>query len=306
MTQGDLWIDTIRKQLYFYDGESTILAGPAYTKLKETGFFVEEISGTDSVTYKIIKLYIDEHLIAIISNDSFTPAEIIPEYSGDIMPGWNPSDIATEFKLYVPVHQADVLVTPDGLSTRNTDDFMSTSEDSTTSGQITILNDMPLMLGTSNSTEINASISQFEIKSNYANQETRITLKNNSGLVPGLYLKAGSSSSTHRAGLWTDSPTTNFDVAGNAKVTGTLTVSQLAFSGTGAITLNSNNDLTLQATGWINLNSLTVLPKFTKSALQSYLAPTASIAFCTNGTGGASPVWFDGTNWISFKTNAAI
>lgn len=306
MTPGDLWVDTERKQLYFYDGESTILAGPPFANQKETGFIIEEIADNTGTIHTIIKLYIEEHLLGIISKDTFTPQTAIPEYSGDVNAGFTVGTYV-DFKLNMTCAVAEALLTPDGLHTMTTDDFVTTTDDATLLGQITFASTEPIVIGSASSNDISSSTSVFEIASNYSGQEVYLTLKNSTGVVPGLYLKPGATASQHKAGIFTDEPTTNFDVVGDALITGTLTVEELTFSGSGPISLHSNNDLSLSASGWINLNSLTTLPRYSTAQLLSFIGmPAGTIAYCTDAAGGACPVFYTGASWLRFSNNVAI
>ncbi|CAB4241750.1 hypothetical protein UFOVP71_288 [uncultured Caudovirales phage] len=86
-----------------------------------------------------------------------------------------------------------------------------------------------------------------------------------------------------------------------------LTVQNVTFSGVGAVALNSNNDLNINAVGTINLGSITALPGKTRTQLAGITSvPAGSIAYCSNATGGACPVWFNGTSWLKLSDNGAI
>jgi hypothetical protein len=291
MTPGDIWVDTLNKRLYFYDGESTILAGPKPYDDHITGFYIEEVAGTDTLNHTVIKIYILEELFGIFSTDEFTPSEVIAGYptteedfNGNIItvslpvyPGFNPG-IVENLKFRVTASAAEALLDGSG-NPYYVEDFVTSNGDLTIDGTVTITDDNPLILGSVQSNSIDASVSQFQITSNYAGQEVSLVLKNDSGLTPGLYLKPGTGSDPDRAGIFTDSPTTNFDVIGSSLITGDLeaggaltvgdgaavtgdvgvtgdvvvtgsvTLNELLFSGTGPINLSSNNNLTFEAVG---------------------------------------------------------
>lgn len=69
ITQGDIWINSSSRQLYFNDGVETVLAGPQLPSV--TGFSVVTVYGTDQNPYVVIKIMIDTKLFAILSNDTF-------------------------------------------------------------------------------------------------------------------------------------------------------------------------------------------------------------------------------------------
>mgnify|MGYP005721573039 FL=1 len=73
MAQGDLWIDSDTGQLYFYNGSNSILVGPPGATGTTSGFTFDTILDSTDVSQNITKLSNDGSLIAIISEDTFTP-----------------------------------------------------------------------------------------------------------------------------------------------------------------------------------------------------------------------------------------
>ena len=216
---GDIWIDSSRQQLYFNDGISTKLAGPIYTSSQGvTGFNAEDIVDTVGVLHTILKLYVSQTLLGIFSKDSFTPGSVIPGFSGSISSGFNVSTLSG-VKFTVPTSQADALRAADGTS-RTAANFLSTLDDSATTGTISIQNAVPLVLGEGASTEINATTSIFQFKSNTSNQNFGVNLLSGSGLTTAFFINA----TTQRMGVYTELPTATLDVNGDARVRGNLTV----------------------------------------------------------------------------------
>lgn len=81
-----------------------------------------------------------------------------------------------------------------------------------------------------------------------------------------------------------------------------LYVDSVTFTGTGAINITSNNDLTFDALGQLSVKSPLHLPRYSQAELAS-LADVAAgaIAVCTDPLlGGERPVHFDGTTWRDF------
>lgn len=73
--QGDIWIDSRRKQLYFNDGVSTILAGPAWSTFQGiTGAEVVDITDTNDNPRTIILFKVGGVLLGIFSNTQFIPS----------------------------------------------------------------------------------------------------------------------------------------------------------------------------------------------------------------------------------------
>jgi hypothetical protein len=87
---GDLWFNDIDRQLYFFDGSTTILLGPTYSASQGlSGFKVETIADTLNQTRVVTYLYNNGTLLGIFSNDSFTPKNTIAGFAGSITPGFN-------------------------------------------------------------------------------------------------------------------------------------------------------------------------------------------------------------------------
>lgn len=84
LTQGELWIDSLRQQLYFNDGNETVLAGPIYTKAQGvSGFQSIDVVDVNQINHTVVFLYVASVLIGIFSQDTFTPLTQIVGWSGD-------------------------------------------------------------------------------------------------------------------------------------------------------------------------------------------------------------------------------
>lgn len=87
---GDLWFNNIDKQLYFYDGTSTILLGPAYSEAQGlSGLKIVSILDSLNQTRVVTYLYNNGTLLGIFSKDAFTPKAAIQGFNGSIQPGFN-------------------------------------------------------------------------------------------------------------------------------------------------------------------------------------------------------------------------
>lgn len=218
ISAGDVWIDSTRQQLYFNDGVSTKLAGPIWTAEQGiTGLTTSDVLDTVGVGHTVLTLSVGGTPIGLFSKDSFTPAAPIAGFSGSVVTGFNVGTLpGTKFN--VPVSQADSLLAADG-TTKTAANFLSTIDNSSTIGTVSIQNVIPLVLGEASSTEINVTNSLFQIKSNTANQNFGINLLS-TGLTTAFFINA----TTQRAGIYTDTPGATLDVNGDAIVRGSLTV----------------------------------------------------------------------------------
>jgi hypothetical protein len=79
--EGDLWWDTLSEQLYVYNGSQFILVGPKASQTVKTvaeeatvfdNLYVEGVSNPDDHTHLVLKTFVDNRVISIISNDEFT------------------------------------------------------------------------------------------------------------------------------------------------------------------------------------------------------------------------------------------
>ena len=219
ISAGDIWIDSGRQQLFFNDGYSTKLAGPTYTATQGvTGFVSEDVVDTVGVSHTLLMLYVAQSLIGIYSKDSFVPTTPIAGFSGTINIGFNVSTLSG-VKMHTPVTQADYLIAADGTF-RTAANFVSTTDNSSTTGTISIQNAIPLVLGQGSSTEINATTSIFQIKSNTANQNYGINLLSGTGLTTAFFINA----TTQRTGIYTSTPEATLDVNGGTIIRGNLQV----------------------------------------------------------------------------------
>lgn len=79
--EGDLWWDTLTEQLYVYNGAEFVLVGPKASQTIKTAveeavvfdnLYVEGVSNPDDHQHQILKTFVDNRVISIISNDEFT------------------------------------------------------------------------------------------------------------------------------------------------------------------------------------------------------------------------------------------
>lgn len=129
------------------------------------------------------------------------------------------------------------------------------------------------------------------------------------GVGPNVYDAVGSTTdSTSYVALYEDptgstGPKTNPDITFNAS-TGTLivesviseTVAAPAAPGS-AMVISAPTDITLAAGEDVVLSSPMRLVSKTVAQLADIAATTGSMVYCTNESGGAVPVFYDGSNW---------
>jgi hypothetical protein len=221
ISQGDLWIDSKRKILYFNDGVSTIPASRSYTESQGiSGFEIIDVIDTNEVNHTVILLYCARVLLGVFSKDQFTLANpnAIPGFSGEIKIGFN-TGTATGIQFHTTATSAYNLIDGNG-NLKSADNFLSNNSDSSIAGTVTITAGTPLILGPATQNEIKVSDASFQLNSNKSNQNFQIGVKNVNGLLPAIYVNANN----QRVGLYTNSPTKTLDVNGDARIRGDLVV----------------------------------------------------------------------------------
>jgi len=176
VAQGDLWIDSTEKRLYFYSSannryEASKIWGDSQQK---SGFEVVSLYDTNNALRVIVELWAQGQLLGIFSSSTieFTPKTAITNFTGTIKPGFNASTLSG-MKFNVTASKADTIT---GLSGATLDytDFMSTGGDTSTSGTVAIANNLPLLLGPNQNFEIATNVSTLAITSNFGNAKVGI------------------------------------------------------------------------------------------------------------------------------------
>lgn len=137
---GDLWWDSVNKQLYVYDGTSPysdagwILVGPGYSILNGKAGALRELIDNNNV----VSIYLDGVRTAIISDNTFTPANAISGFT-TIQAGYN---LNSSYVIYGTANNSSYLGTQPAAS------YFRNSINNSGTGTLSIVNDNGLTVGT--------------------------------------------------------------------------------------------------------------------------------------------------------------
>jgi hypothetical protein len=176
---GDLWYDTTNAQLNVYSGATWILVGPAYTAgTGVTGAIPATITDSLSVSHVVIKLYVNDNVVGIVSKDaSFTPQVSIPGFT-TVNPGIT---LATSVS-GVPQYFQGTATNAQALGNISASGFVQTTTNQTMTGTLGILNNGGLSVGLNSDARINVSGSDVYLRNQTNNGNLLIQI--NEGGTP--------------------------------------------------------------------------------------------------------------------------
>ena len=249
MAAGDIWIDSGTGQMFYYSGTSSVLVGPPSSTGTTNGFTYDTILDSSDGSQNITKLFNDGNLIAIISEDTFTPKSAIAGFSS-ITKGITLSTDIADLKFAGTATDADAL---GGVTAAN---FFRSNANDTTSGTISIANDSGLIIGVDSDITVTVDASGGIISNTV--QDTDITFKVNDGGTTTTVMTIDGSES--RIGIGTITPSTKLEISGTT--TSTAFAGPLTGNVTGNITSTGANSMTTLTMGG-NLTSKAILPDTT-------------------------------------------
>ena len=141
---GDLWWDSVNKQLYVYDGTTPyasagwILVGPGYSVVTGKSTAIRETINNGTTDIPVTSLYLDGVRTAIISATSFTPASAITGF-GNIRVGHN---INSTYPIYGVAENAN------NLGGQQADNYFRNNINNSGIGTLSIVNNSGLTVGT--------------------------------------------------------------------------------------------------------------------------------------------------------------
>jgi hypothetical protein len=187
---GDIWWDTVNQQLKVWNGTAFVLVGPASSSGQGTsGAIVETVTDNVSVDHVVIKLYVANTIVGIISKDAtFTPQVAIVGFA-TISPGIQLSSTVSNNLFRGTSTDSQSL---GGVSATS---FLRSDQNDTTSGTLGILNDTGLTVGADQDAKISVTTATSSVNIQNQTQDANIAVVVNDGGVTTTALLVNGSTS---------------------------------------------------------------------------------------------------------------
>jgi hypothetical protein len=266
--QGDIWIDSDTGQMYYYNGTTSILVGPPSSTGTTNGFTYDVIVDSSDASQNITKWFNDGNLIAIISEDEFTPKATLSGFA-TIKKGITLTTAISGTKFAGTATDSDAL---GGVSAAS---FLRSDSNDTTAGTLGIVTDSGMTVGADSDLSITVD-STGVIVSNVV-VDTDITFKMNDGGVTTTLMTLDGSAS--RVGIGTTTPSSTLEVDG------TITATAITVTSVGNVTGNLAGNLTgnVTSTGANTMGTLTLAGTLITKAILPDNGDTYDIGSSTLG-----------------------
>jgi|TARA_B110000483_G_scaffold101385_1_gene124143 microcystin-dependent protein len=150
--EGDLWVDAGSKQLYLFANGAWILVGPQFSEGNKTGVVGEAVIDVNDNTYNVVKVFVSNELIAVLSaaSESATVPYIRPRTQ---IPGFEvlykgitlKNNVASPFKYYGTAERAEALSVAG--STITADKFLRSDISGAIQGNLRVKSNAGVFLG---------------------------------------------------------------------------------------------------------------------------------------------------------------
>lgn len=178
---GDLWWDTTNQQLKVWNGTAFTLIGPASSAGQGTsGSVVDTIVDNTSVQHVVIKMFVNDTIVAIISKDAtFTPQTALAGFS-TIGPGIQLNSTVSGAVFNGTSTNSQRL---DGLTSSQ---VLRKDANETTSGSFGVLNDAGLSVGADQDARITVTGTDVFVRNQTQNGNLTLTVNSGGTTITGL------------------------------------------------------------------------------------------------------------------------
>ena len=187
---GDIWWDTVNQQLKVWNGTAFVLVGPASSSGQGTsGAIVETVTDNVSIDHVVIKLYVANTIVGIISKDAtFTPQIAIAGFA-TISPGIQLSSTVSNNLFRGTSTDSQSL---GGVLAAS---FLRSDQNDTTSGTLGVLNDTGLTVGADQDAKISVTTATSSVNIQNQTADANIAVVVNDGGVTTTALLVNGSTS---------------------------------------------------------------------------------------------------------------
>ena len=226
---GDLWFNDVDRQLYFFDGNTAILLGPAYSASQGiSGLKVDSILDTLNQTRVVTYLYNNGILLGIFAKDSFTPKVAISGFTGNIIPGFNAGNLAG-LKFAVTCTNSESL----GGVTAAT--YVRKDTSNSINGQLQLTADLGLVIGSAGQGAFNVNTGNVFLQNTAADKNLIFNVRKGINQEDAISIQSGS----RTIDLYAGQSTSQVNIGGSLTISGDLTVQ-------GTTTTINTNTLTVE------------------------------------------------------------
>lgn len=264
-SSGDIWIDSKEKKMYYYVGSSRYEAGKQWENTQnQTETSAETIYDTTDNPKHILNLYVNGARLGIFSSETFDVKKLTNGSStvtgfDTIVKGFNANPLISGFTFDTIVSKSRTLINSEGTEYTSADFLKRTSNDTTT-GKITIQNDLGITVGGNQNGDFKTEGFELQIENTVTDGNISINTNNTDGKNITVYIDA-----EHQyVGISNSIPERSLDVKGNMTVSGPLKLASLTTDERDALVAESgdvifNTDsFTFQGyngTNWVGLGS---------------------------------------------------
>jgi microcystin-dependent protein len=224
--KGDIWVNTAKAQVFItLDGSSWTLVGPSFSSVLKSGSYPEEIRDINGDLHTVVKNYINDEVIEIVSNTQFTPQQKISGFTS-IKPGINLSTNNNAALNATSFAAENIVVTAPNRLVVSGNSFVRNDVNGSINGVLNLKQGLTVGFDPTFVVEKTGNDSNvFTNLSNGGSFRFRIRSQENTNEILTLSgLTTGAVDSRPKVGINKNNPEVELDVVGSARFSGTVTI----------------------------------------------------------------------------------